>query len=627
MRTSPSRSQGSLRYYPHGGPPCTGQTVHGCQVFVAFNVACTCTDYVPVSGSSGIGNASFDIAVEPPNNLSGFQTLEGPTGFSGSYNVNTAPPPYVGPNGFEEYNVPGTPNTVPFIQTWLSEDDEQNVPVVGCSGAPYGMIYNPGGTPYNESMTLTLAYTACPGTPANDQGGGGGGTSDDDDDGDMTWATASPWSGPWPPCPANQSGCGGDDSNDSGIISVSGTSQVDTSVCAACFVLSNDSFPITFGDHGELNASLEAGTYTWSAQFTDPATTLFKGTAEVTVGNNTSVVADVDRTQAVTFDETGLPAGESWSVWANGSTETSTSGSITLPETNGSVPYFILGPKGYEGTLGGTGGGTAGSFYGNLTVQGNTTETVSLIKMTDKSSPQSVGTPGAGMVQVTKHIDSASPLYFKSVALSKGSTFCVAVLPAALAAATAGHANDTSWVPGIVQCSDNTSKVTFPSIPWTPASSTSGPTVLSWTTSVPGQSFPSGYLPEVSNGSVNVTNHAVTVKVPFGYHTYSLTFAGTGLVGKRWHERTDRSERPQDHRDDLQRRFAMEHIRQGPERNLRLEEHPDPRLLAALRGELSVGRGRRGRGRQRHRTSHLQHRDLQRDVRRVRAPHRNELER
>ncbi|MHB1621855.1 MAG: InlB B-repeat-containing protein [Cuniculiplasma sp.] len=47
---------------------------------------------------------------------------------------------------------------------------------------------------------------------------------------------------------------------------------------------------------------------------------------------------------AVTFTETGLPTGTSWSVTLNGATETSTGSSITFTETNGTYSYTVSTP-------------------------------------------------------------------------------------------------------------------------------------------------------------------------------------------------------------------------------------------------------------------------------------------
>ena len=63
---------------------------------------------------------------------------------------------------------------------------------------------------------------------------------------------------------------------------------------------------------------------------------------------------------AVTFSESGLPSGTSWSVTLNGSTQSSTSTTITFQEANKSYGYSLGGVSGY----------TPNSSSGTLTVSG-----------------------------------------------------------------------------------------------------------------------------------------------------------------------------------------------------------------------------------------------------------------
>lgn len=83
--------------------------------------------------------------------------------------------------------------------------------------------------------------------------------------------------------------------------------------------------------------------------------TLVDGQAGLGVG--------VSLDHAVTFTETGLPAGKRWTVALNGTVESSTGPTIVFNETNGSYPYLIAGPAGHRvgglpstGTIDVTGG-------------------------------------------------------------------------------------------------------------------------------------------------------------------------------------------------------------------------------------------------------------------------------
>ncbi|MGC8686772.1 MAG: hypothetical protein ACP5SF_04370, partial [Thermoplasmata archaeon] len=54
------------------------------------------------------------------------------------------------------------------------------------------------------------------------------------------------------------------------------------------------------------------------------------------------------KTYIITFTETGLPSGASWSVTLNGITKTSSTNTITFNETYGTYTYTITIPNGYE---------------------------------------------------------------------------------------------------------------------------------------------------------------------------------------------------------------------------------------------------------------------------------------
>jgi len=64
---------------------------------------------------------------------------------------------------------------------------------------------------------------------------------------------------------------------------------------------------------------------------------------------------------SVTFTESGLPTGTSWSVTLNGLTETSTNGTLTFNEPNGTYSYVISGISGYR----------ANTYSGTINVNGN----------------------------------------------------------------------------------------------------------------------------------------------------------------------------------------------------------------------------------------------------------------
>ncbi len=125
------------------------------------------------------------------------------------------------------------------------------------------------------------------------------------------------------------------------------------------------------------------GSYTYSVSSIS-GYTITNSTGTVTVnGNNitvritfTSVKTPFVEKYNVTFTETGLPSGKSWSVTLNGSTVTSTTSTITFTEPNGTYSYSIGSVSGY----------TVSKSTGPVTVNGNNI-TVSITFSSTSSSP------------------------------------------------------------------------------------------------------------------------------------------------------------------------------------------------------------------------------------------------
>ena len=69
-------------------------------------------------------------------------------------------------------------------------------------------------------------------------------------------------------------------------------------------------------------------------------------------GSSVSVEANFSKikpaTYNITFSESGLPSGTSWSVTLNGTSESSTSSTITFTETNGTYSYTVSSVSGYS---------------------------------------------------------------------------------------------------------------------------------------------------------------------------------------------------------------------------------------------------------------------------------------
>ena len=91
-------------------------------------------------------------------------------------------------------------------------------------------------------------------------------------------------------------------------------------------------------------------------------------------------------TYAVTFTESGLPGGTSWTVTLNGATESSTTSTIAFTEGNGSYSFSIGAVSGY----------TANPGSGSITVAGSSHSVAVYFTESSSSSPSSgfLGLPG-----------------------------------------------------------------------------------------------------------------------------------------------------------------------------------------------------------------------------------------
>jgi len=170
----------------------------------------------------------------------------------------------------------------------------------------------------------------------------------------------------------------------SGNVTVAGAPVVQT----VDFVIARGFYSITFGEHGsgssgvywEVQLYIEAnhsyqydvstgrsivfaepnGTYNYSVYVFSAGYVPTPRNGTVTVaGANATVSIEFQPTYSVTFTETGLRSGADWSVTLNGSTESTTSTSLSIGESNGSYA-FRVGATGYKAT----------PASGNVTVSG-----------------------------------------------------------------------------------------------------------------------------------------------------------------------------------------------------------------------------------------------------------------
>ena len=291
---------------------------------------------------------------------------------------------------------------------------------------------------------------------------------------------------------------------------------------------------------GSLTFSEPNGTYAFTVS--SPGYHPAPGSGSVPVNGQPAAqsIAFTLVTYAVTFTETGLPAGTSWSVTLGGTTNSSTTGTIGFIEPNGTYA-FTIASSGYQGTpasghlaVHGTAASQAITFalatYAvtftesglpsgtpwNVTLGGttnsSTTGTITFAEPSGTyafsvSSPGYQPVPGSGSVTVN-----GAPV---------GQSVTFTQVTYALRFTETGLPSGTSWAVTIGRASlqSTTSTVTFNELNGTYAYSVSA----------------SGYQPTPGSGSVTISGQPAGQSISFALVTYSVAFATSTLpAGTLW---------------------------------------------------------------------------------------------
>ncbi|MGB6499917.1 MAG: hypothetical protein WBG19_00740 [Thermoplasmata archaeon] len=137
------------------------------------------------------------------------------------------------------------------------------------------------------------------------------------------------------------------------------------------FTLSSTGPTIQFGEQ----AGTFTGVYVGPAGFVAPIST-----SEVIVSGNSTVVVVFEPTFTVKFTETGIPVGQSWTVFFAGANQTLATALIQFAAPNGTWAYGIVAPAGYVSTPSG----------GSVVVKGATkTVAIAFAASATPSSPSS----------------------------------------------------------------------------------------------------------------------------------------------------------------------------------------------------------------------------------------------
>ncbi len=303
------------------------------------------------------------------------------------------------------------------------------------------------------------------------------------------------------------------------------------------------SFGENIDETGESSANLG-----WSE------TSSSQWTLAIASGSVTQGILSYESTAAtypVTFSESGLPSGTSWSVTVNGATESSTSSTITFIEPNGTYAYSIGDVAGWhQTTLPYTGSvmvngvavreptlafaqvtytvtfaetnlpdGTPWSVTLNGSTEGSTITSIVFTGMVNGSYSYTVGTvsgyassPSSGAVMV----DGGS----LTQAIAFTAVYTVTITETGLLSGTVWTATIlASGVPVAGPATEETTTITFSNLP-------NGAYTYSIT---PIKGYSTHY-----NGQVTVNGGPTSVSVAFTPVTYAVTFSETGLTGETW---------------------------------------------------------------------------------------------
>lgn len=167
--------------------------------------------------------------------------------------------------------------------------------------------------------------------------------------------------------------------------------------------------PITFyGSGSSINATVPDGSYYYVVTPPSENWNVTPSTGQVTVNGFTKVLLKFVYLASVNFTESGLPSGTEWRVSLNGTWGSSTSSSIVFLEPNGTYAFVVGSVSSY----------TASPASGDITVRGDTDQTITFTKIPFKYivTFTETGLPSGGEWNVTlggtKESSTASSIQF-----------------------------------------------------------------------------------------------------------------------------------------------------------------------------------------------------------------------
>jgi len=251
-------------------------------------------------------------------------------------------------------------------------------------------------------------------------------------------------------------------------------------------------------------------------------------------------VAFAPVTYLVTFSESNLPGGSTWSVEINGELESSTGPSISFNETNGSYPYEVGFPAGYA------------PVAANGTVEVNGAPDAIPVVFNTATAYLATFTE-SGLANGTAWGVTIGPTILETTSTSVSFNLSSAKYPFAVSEVPTGYSvkvpsgNNVTVAGAAVSTPVNFSALNYtltftethlPSgTPWnvTVNGVTHGSTSTTVVFRLPNGTYPyrigspSGKAPPAVNAVAAVDGSATSVAVPFASTAYSVTFTETGL--------------------------------------------------------------------------------------------------
>ncbi len=265
-------------------------------------------------------------------------------------------------------------------------------------------------------------------------------------------------------------------------------------------------------------------------------------TANYNDGTASVVSPGAPPTYAVTFTESGLPAGTSWTVTAGGTPQTSTTSSIVFQEPNGSHSYTVGAVSGYAPSPSGGTVTVAGAAISQSIAFTSTVPTDYTLTFTESGLP--ADTPWSVTLQGSTQSSSTTTNVFSvpngTYPFSLGTVTGFVASPASGHVTVSGAAQDQAITFSVAAPTQYTVTFTETGLP---AGSTWQVTLNGSTqsTSTTGTSFtlPDGtytytdlalvdYAPVPSTGTVTVSGGPVTTPIVF-YELFPVSFTAPGL--------------------------------------------------------------------------------------------------